>query len=213
MAKDLTKVINEDETIMWKGRPNKKCFILESIFNPMLLFSLMWLSFDMVFIFAIASGDPSFGAQKLFLLFFFLIHLMPVWLYIFGVIFSILKYKNTAYVITDAGVYISGGVFSYFFDFKPFTKLSNITMHRGVFDQFIKVGDVVFSIEQQNDNNKGKSFAIINIPDYEDVYKLVKKLQRDVYSDTQYPNDLRPSANHGYRTKIEYEEDYSEVKL
>ena len=32
-------------------------------------------------------------------------------------------------------------------------------------------------------------------------YQLIKKLQKDIYSDIMYPNDLRPQENHGYKTK------------
>ena len=30
---DLELMIGKDEKILWKGRPNKKCFILEGIFK------------------------------------------------------------------------------------------------------------------------------------------------------------------------------------
>lgn len=203
MARDLTKVVNDNEEIIWQGRPNKKCFILESIFNPMLAIALLWLAIDMIFIFGIFNNEEALKSGALFFVLFFLVHLMPVWLYLGGVIFSVVRYNNTAYVITDAGVYISGGVFSYSFQFKPFTQLTNISMHQGVFDQFLKVGDVVFVGQQDTtQKNKARPFSIINIPDYEDVYKMVTKLQRDIYSDTQYPNDLRPEENSGYHTKI-----------
>ena len=42
---DLELMIGKDEKILWKGRPNKKCFILEGIFNPMLPFALVWFFF------------------------------------------------------------------------------------------------------------------------------------------------------------------------
>lgn len=44
---------------------------------------------------------------------------------------------------------------------------------------------------------------IANISNYNEVYQLVSKLQIDIYSDTMYPNDLRPEENHGYRTKYQ----------
>ena len=47
----------------------------------------------------------------------------------------------------------------------------------------------------------GAGGDIVNIYDYEKVYALVKKLQEDIYSDTMYPNDLRPEENHGYNTR------------
>jgi len=53
-------------------------------------------------------------------------------------------------------------------------------------------------------DSRGKTVSnlqIINIADYQEVYKLVMGLQRDVFSDTMYPNDLRPNENHGYRTR------------
>ena len=30
---------------------------------------------------------------------------------------------------------------------------------------------------------------------------MVKKLQTDIYTDVMYPNDKRPSENHGYNTE------------
>ena len=44
---------------------------------------------------------------------------------------------------------------------------------------------------------------IENIADFEEVFKLIKEYQEAIYSDTMYPNDLRPSENHGYNTKYE----------
>lgn len=43
--------------------------------------------------------------------------------------------------------------------------------------------------------------GINSISEYSKVFQLVKKLQKDIYSDTMFPNDLRPEENHGYRTK------------
>ena len=39
------------------------------------------------------------------------------------------------------------------------------------------------------------------IPTLREVFELIKKLQEDIYTDTMYPNDLRPETNHGYTTK------------
>ena len=36
--------------------------------------------------------------------------------------------------------------------------------------------------------------------------KEIKKLQEDVYTDTMYPNDLRPKENHGYNTEVKDKE-------
>ncbi len=43
--------------------------------------------------------------------------------------------------------------------------------------------------------------SIDSIANYAEVYKLVKQLQEDIYTDVMYPNDLRPSENHGYKSR------------
>jgi len=204
---DLKAVIGSNESILWEGIPDKKCFILESIFNPLLPFAVIWAAVD---IFAIGSFVGDSGAAG-FLLPFFALHLMPVWLYLGGVLLALRRYRNTHYIITDAGVYVSGGTFSYSYQMKPFTELTSITMHRGIFDQYIGVGDIVFGLSPEFSDvsygNRGRSIrtgglSIINIRDYQEIYKLVKELQKNVYADTMYPNDLRPETNHGYNTKL-----------
>lgn len=89
---------------------------------------------------------------------------------------------------------------------KPFTELSKINIHRGIFDQMLNVGDVVFSCNpldfiMQTNSNSQTGLVIADIHDYQEVFSIVKKLQTDIYSDTMYPNDLRPKENHGYRTE------------
>ena len=91
---------------------------------------------------------------------------------------------------------------------KPFTELSHVRIHRGIFDQYLGVGDVEASSNQgfnyTNTSNRSASMAgmaIKDIPDYMEVFNMVKKLQTDIYSDTMYPNDLRPKENHGYKTE------------
>ena len=204
MEGNLEKIIDNDEKILWKGKPSKKCFILESIFNPLLPFALIWFLFDT---FAIgASLSMGGGKETGFIIIFMLFHMMPVWIYLIGILFSVRRYKNTEYVITDRGIYVSGGAFSYTYEMKPFTELSHVRIHRGIFDQQLGVGDVEASSSQSfNYNNRSNGsivgISIKDIPDYTEVFNMVKKLQTDIYADTMYPNDLRPKENHGYNTQ------------
>lgn len=206
---DLELMIEEKEKILWRGRPNKKCYILEGIFNPLLPLALIWLLFDSAFFLAFTHGVEDSGELNLFLIPFFIFHMMPVWIYLAGIIFVFRKYKHTEYIITDKGVYVSGGLFAYTCQMKPFTEISRINIHRGIIDQQLKVGDVVFSgVNDEtapnirvNGQPISMGLSISNIPDYQKVFELVKKLQTDIFSDTMYPNDLRPKENHGYRTK------------
>lgn len=207
----LNYMIGENEKIIWRGKPDFICFILESIFNPLLPFALVWGLFDSMFIFlffAGAKGMTQTAGELTFipLIAFFALHLMPVWIYLFGVIFSTLKYKHTEFIITDKGVYCSGGIFAQTFEHKPFAELSHVNLHRGIIDQFVGVGDVVLTSNQDGYNTREghstyRGITICDIRDFEQVYKFVKKLQTDIYTDTMYPNDLRPKENHGYNTE------------
>lgn len=213
ISDDLRRMMN-NERIVWSGKPKKACFILECIFNPMLPFALIWLLVDSTFIFTFLSGGiASQGNMGLMLIGFFLIHLMPVWIYLGGIIFSFRKYKNTEYAITDRGIYVTSGCFAKQYNFKPFTDLSHVDVHRGIFDQWLGVGDVVSSCHHtvyssnyggvrfsSSRNHHSSLFKISDIPDYIEVCNLIKQYQTDIYADTQFPNDFRPMGNHGYRT-------------
>lgn len=213
---ELELMVGSNEKILWKGKPNKRCFILEGIFNPMLPFALAWFLFDSLFIATFIGGAATSGAPAVFSIFpliFFLIHLMPVWIYLGGVIFVFRRYQHTEYIVTDKGFYISGGLFSYTCNMKPFTELARVNIHRGIIDQIIGVGDVVLTSNniadyynsdvRVNGRPVGTGFGITisDIKDYRKVFELIKKLQEDIYTDTMYPNALRPEENQGYRTK------------
>ncbi len=201
MDNELKKLVDSKEKILYEGRPSKKCFIFESIFNPLLPVAIIWALLDGFFIIS-ATGVGAFdGGILFFIIPFFLLHLMPVWLYLGGVLLSRRRYKNTYYIVTDNAIYASSGTFSKHFNQKPFAELSHIDLHRGIFDQKFNVGDIVATSNQLNPNSSSASISICSIDNYVEVYNLVKKLQQDIYTDVMYPNDKRPSENHGYNTQ------------
>ncbi|MBO7556178.1 MAG: PH domain-containing protein [Alphaproteobacteria bacterium] len=207
---ELLSLISPDENILWQGRPNKKCFILEAIFNPLLPIAFIWglIDFSMMFA-AMNETSKEMSSLKYVLSGFFALHLMPVWIYLVGVLFSFLRYQHTHFAVTDQGVYVSGGTFTQNYERKPFTEISHVNLHRGIFDQYLGVGDVVLTGNHDGYNprhNLYRGTSIYDISDYAKVYQLVKKLQTDIYADTMYPNDLRPSTNRGYKTKYTPEE-------
>ena len=200
MENDLKKLIGPDESIYYEGKPNKKCYIFESIFNPLLPFALLWALID----FAVLGGifmSGEMGNALLFIIPFMLIHLMPVWIYLGGVFFTVKKYKNTAYIVTDRAIYVSDGIFAQTFNTKPFAELSRIDLHRGVFDQMFNVGDIIATSNQYSENGRIATIKISSISNYLEVYNMVKKLQTDIYTDVMYPNAKRPTENPGYNTK------------
>lgn len=210
---DLMLMVGSNEKILWQGKPNKRGFILEGLFNPLLPFALVWFLFDSMFIFAFLNGmktSSALNSEAVFLVLFFAIHLMPVWIYLGGALFVFRKYRHTEYIVTDKAVYVSGGLFSYTCNMKPFTELARVNIHRGIIDQLIGVGDVVltsnnvadiYGSARVNGRPVNMGTTIADIKDYREVFEIIKKLQEDIYTDTMYPNDLRPKENHGYQTK------------
>ena len=200
MENELKKLINENEKVLYEGKPDKKCFIFESIFNPLMPFALIWglIDFGLIGTTLFFDGDSGFG---FFIIPFMLLHLMPVWIYLGGIIFTIRRYKNTYYIVTDNAIYVSGGVFSKTYNQKPFAELSHVDLHRGIFDQMFNVGDIITTSSNMGPNNTSSAITISSISNYIEVYNLVKKLQKDIYTDVMYPNDKRPSENHGYNTE------------
>ena len=199
MQQELREMLNPNETVLYEGKPNKKCFIFESIFNPLLPVAIVWGIID----FGLLTGEVVGGINDgdFVMIPFMLLHLFPVWLYLAGVIFSVKKYNNTEYVITDMAIYVSGGIFARNISTKSFAEMSNITLHRGVFDRIFGVGDIIAVTGQVDKNGNDISVSLDSISDYTRVYHLVKKLQIDIYSDVMYPNSKRPEDNGGYNTK------------
>ena len=140
---DLDANLNGEYT-RWRGKPKASCFVLECIFNPLLFIALIWAAFDLFFytmIRKVPSGEMG-GLFKGFLGVFLLIHMMPVWIYLGGVIFSFLRQRNIEYAITDRGIYFCSGVLSKEVVFKPFAEISNVSMTRGMIDRMTGCGDV-----------------------------------------------------------------------
>ena len=140
----------------------------------MLPFAISWTLVDLFLI------SASIGVVGGPIIIFFIIHMFPVWIYLAGLFTIALKYKREAYILTDRAVYYSHGVVSVECDTKLFADMSHVDVHRGVFDQMLKVGAVVMTASNG-------TIRIIDIPDYEEVFKLAKKLQEDVYADVQFP--------------------------
>ena len=200
MKDDLNRMIKPGEQIFYEGQPDKKCFIFESIFNPLLPFALIWAIIDLGVLGSTLMFDKQ-SSMAFFIIPFMLLHMMPVWIYLGGVVFSVVRHRNTYYIVTDKAIYVSGGVFAKHFNVKPFAELSHINMHRGIFDQMFNVGDIIATSNQLNTNGHAQAITLHSISNYAETFSLIQKLQTDIYTDIMYPNALRPEENPGYDTK------------
>lgn len=208
--KDLKLLVGKDEKILYEGKPKKICYIFESIFNPLLPFAIIWGLFDFFIIGQAFTNGAEEAGLGIFLIGFFLFHLMPVWIYLGGILFTFRKYRNTNYIVTDRAIYISSGIFAKQYNTKSFAEMSNVNLHRGIFDQIFNVGDIILTSNQLIDatvtSNGHTNFTVAttkldSISNYAEIFSMIKKLQQDIYTDVMYPNDKRPTENHGYNTE------------
>lgn len=194
--RSIQDIVNEngDEQLLWTGKPNKKIYILERIFKMMPI-ALIWLLFDGAFL-AVIGIQYAKGNMPLFTLAFiipfFLVHLMPVWIWIFNIVTASRKLKNTEYAFTDKRIIIKSG---FIVDVASiyYSEINSVKLNVGFLDKKFKVGDI--SISSSNGRHV--------LEDLEDPYFLTEKLQNivlDIKADIQFPNDLRPKENNGYNT-------------
>ncbi len=188
-------ILEKDEKILQRLKPNAKVIRLEAIFKGMPL-ALLWFSIDAIFIVTMFTTGAVEEAPWMiaFMVGFFALHLLPVWLYIANLIKNLAGYKNIEYVFTDKRIIIRSGLVGIDFKSIYYTSLESVNLKVGLFDRLFKVGDIYLKANTQT--------AVLE--DIENPYVYLSKLQKialDIKSDIYYPNDLRPSENHGYQTE------------
>lgn len=195
---DLKEMValGEDEQLLWTGKPDKKVFMLEQFFK-MFPIALLWLCFDGLFIGGITYGIISGGIPPLMIIFFvifFAIHLMPVWIWLSHILTARRRLKNTEYAFTNKRIIIKEVFFANLTNIM-YSEISSVNLHIGFLDRMFHVGDIVIY------TSSSKTHVL---EDLHDPYLLVNRLQQivvDIKTDIEFPNDLRPETNSGYKTK------------
>lgn len=187
----LLDQLSPNEKVLWYGKKAKSVSFFESIFNPLMPFALIWALFDGFVIYAIshANNADDVASAKTGIIGFFAFHLLPVWIYLAGILTSAIKAKHTEYCVTDKGVYVQAGVFNSNVIMRPFSDMNSVTVKQSLFDKLFKTGDVVmecrsvvYPAEKQMRVNgrpvrNPNGLCIENISDYESVLRLLQERQ------------------------------------
>lgn len=195
--KTIEDVIGSDEQILWSGKPKKRAFLINA-FTKMLPIALIWLLFDGAFIgLMIGTMDEIPAPVKIFMVVFFLFHLMPVWIWLSNVLTANRQHENLEYAFTQKRIIIKSGIIGIDFKNIYYSEIDSVNLRVGLVDRIEKVGDIYI-----------KSIGGANVLyDLENPYTLTEKLQKivvDIKTDIQFPNNLRPAENDGYNTKYTY---------
>ena len=180
---ELTQLVGKDEKILWSGAPKRSAYLWRSFVNLLLPIALVWCCIDIpLFIATVVSPEAGEEGPGVFLIPFLLLHMTPVWLYLFTAFFSFARLKNTGYIITDKSVYVSGGVFALNSQVKPLAKLSTVTISRGLIDKRCKVGSVVLNDNTTANATRANGYGansqvLMYLEDYEKVFELIRDTQ------------------------------------
>lgn len=218
----LESQVGPNEHILWSGTKNKKVSVMEAIFNPMLPIAAIWGLIDFGFISMATgfSGSSSSGTGKGmlgFLIPFFLLHLMPVWLYLGGVLTSAVRAKNTYYCVTDQAVYVQHGVFNTTTERITYQQVISVGTQQSFFDKRAFTGDVVLKLDEivyagKSRTPHQRNIKIENISDYEYLYRTIMQYQpsfatgmpknapRDMRSYMQQYDDPTQNSQYGDRS-------------
>lgn len=192
---DINSLIGEDEEIIWQGKPNKKAFVLNNVLK-MFPIALIWLCFDGFFIYMLVSNDvfSQLGGFAILIVVFFVIHLIPVWIWIQNIVTASARHKNIDYVFTNKRIIIKSGLVGIDINNIYYTEISNVSLKVGLIDKMCGVGDIYI---------KATSSAQV-LWDIDSPYTVVNRLQKvvnDIKTDVHFPNVLRPEENKGFNTK------------
>ena len=209
MKKDYTSTVSfyqgmegqlmPGEYIIWRGRPKKSAFVLNSSIK-MAPFAILWLLFDGFFI-ATLLGTGVAGRIMGFVIPFFAVHMFPVWIWLYNMLTACGRWKNTEYAITDKRIIMCNGLVGYEFQSVYYKEIANVSMHVGAIDRFLSVGDISVSLNFNVDGECAGRASLLDLERPEEVYAILQRTVLDVQTDIHYPNSLRPEENPGYNTQ------------
>lgn len=204
----LEQIVDANEQILWTGKPNRFLFTLGSIW--FYLFAIGWGAFDFilfknVFHSGFANDAPGRNGLKLLPIIFILVHLIPVWIAIFGPIYRFFLSFRIEYMITNRRVYLSSGIMGTDITSVEFRDVTTPHVNVNPLQNMLKVGTIRVTPDVTrgfgDDKTTIKGYRLEHISEPYEVFNLLKRLSTDVTTDQMYPNAYRPQENPGYNTQ------------
>jgi membrane protein YdbS with pleckstrin-like domain len=190
-------VLGDGEKILWEGKPKKNAFIATKSLT-MFPIAIIWLMLDLGFI----ASSIMEGEMLFFIIPFFTLHLMPVWIWLANVFTASRRYKNTGYYVTNRRIIIQHGFLAVNEISLFYKDLKNVQIKVGIIDKLFHVGDICFDAGVRYDSRgrKENEFVFEELENAPEIYARIQKIILDIQTDIEYPNDMRPATNSGYKT-------------
>ena len=199
---DFESVKDENEKILWTGKPKFIPFIFTGILGGIfsIIFVAIWLFTTREWENTGAINSPSY---------FWLFGLIPILVGLFTFLNKVFSFSNTSYSYSDKRIMMRSGFIGTDFKTIDYDKISDIEVTVNIIEKIYNVGTIKFfsgrtQTDEGNTTNLFDSWSAIENP-YE-VFKMVKQTSVNIKTDFNYPNALRPDTNPGYNTKYQPKE-------
>ena len=193
-ANKVEDILDKDESVLLRTKPNKKAYIFAS-FIKMFPFAFIWAIFDGFALGMVCKYVKEIPPSVIwYIVLFFLFHLIPVWIWLGGIIKAALEFKNIEYVFTEKRIILRNGIIGIDFQNIYYSEIEDISLEVGILDRILKVGDIYI-------DSKKQSACLYDIANPYIILSKLQKITLDIKTDIHFPNDLRPGTNHGYKTK------------
>lgn len=201
MPRELDKILNLDEKVLWEGNPRFAPFVISAFF-----ISMVGLPFLVVILLASLAG---LGLRVLLLPHFW----VGLGLVIGPPLYRWLVYRHVWYAITDKRAIIQTGVVGRDFKIVDYDQISNAEVNVGFWDKIFGTGSILLytaggawatTYDRRGTTVGPPSFS--HVPNPYEVFKTLKKVSFDIKAELEYPTELRPKFAKGYKTKYEPEE-------
>ena len=98
---NIEEILQDGEKIVWRGKPKKSAYIANSV-AKMFPIALIWIIFDGFFIGMLATNGFDIPTPLIvFMSIFFVLHLAPVWIWIYRSVTAKKRHENLEYAFTD----------------------------------------------------------------------------------------------------------------
>lgn len=177
----IKDLLDPDETIIWEAKPDRLTYVIGSPF--IYVFALMWGAFDFFFISQIAGGGAPRGIS-LFLIPFFMLHLMPVWIAIGGPVYRAANWQRIEYVITQKRIYITSGLVGRDVQILELADIRHPEVQVGFIEKLRHCGSIRLNpyVEVISQGNRRTSHrgVLAHVANPYDLFKLIKQISSEV---------------------------------
>lgn len=156
-------LVGTDEQIVLKTKPNKKAHIWESVLKN-IGFVAIWGAMDIAALVAAFTIPQLQLWVALLIVGFVLVHMVPVWIWVAGIVKSVKQAQHSEYALTDKRVIIKTGKFAYDFRVIYYQDIESVEMQRNKIDKMCGVADIYI-------RTKTESVALANLSEIEELWK------------------------------------------